>query len=111
MLSGAAAAAFGLSLVATVAQAAPEAKKNRCWGQVTKQFAALGGEEHQGVGEHASDPPFTPDPGDGHREGVGNVSKTHDELSEGGQGAHAIAVAPSSIQQSLPEECQGTDMP
>lgn len=90
---------------AGVAHAAPEAKLNRCWGQVTKEFAPLG--------EHASAlSPFTPDPGEGGRRGVGNVSKEdHGALSEGGQGMHAIAVAPSSIQASLPEECQGTDMP
>lgn len=93
-----------------VVSAADDATMNRCWGQTTKQFAALGGETHPGLGEHASDPPgFTP--GDGGRRGVGNVSKDHGELSEGGQGMHAIAVAPSSIEASLPEECQGTEMP
>jgi len=70
-----------------VAYAAPEAKKNKCWGQVTKQFAATGT-----IGEHSSDPPGF-EPGEGGREGVGNVSKDeHDPLSEGGQGEHAIVV-------------------
>ena len=94
----------GLSAAGAV-YAAPEAKLNHCWGQVTKQFAPLG--------PHASaHSPFTPDPGEGGRRGVGNVSKEdHGPLSEGGQGQHAIAVAPASIQSSLPEECQGTEMP
>ena len=71
---------------AGAAYAAPEAKLNRCWGQITKQFAPLG--------DHASaHSPFTPDPGEGGRRGVGNVSKEdHGALSEGGQGEHAIAV-------------------
>jgi hypothetical protein len=104
------------SLGATgVVYAADDATLNHCWGQITKEFAALGGEEHPGLGEHASDPPGF-NPGDGGRQGVGNVSKSDPDfggvkLSEGAQGVHAIAVAPSSIQSSLPEECQGTDMP
>lgn len=87
------------------AYAADDATLNRCWGQVTKQFAPLG--------DHASaHSPVTPDPGEGGRRGVGNVSKEdHGALSEGGQGKHAIAVAPASLQESLPEECQGTEMP
>jgi hypothetical protein len=95
--------------------AADDATLNHCWGQVTKQFAALGGPTHPGLGEHASDPPGF-NPGDGGRLGVGNVSKTDPDfdgvkLSEGAQGVHAIEVAPTSIQKSLPEECQGTEMP
>lgn len=95
---------------AGAAYAAPEAKLNHCWGQITKQFQAVG---EPGLGDHASShSPFTPDPGEGGRRGVGNVSKEdHGALSEGGQGTHAIAVAPQSIQESLPEECQSTEMP
>ena len=96
------AAALG---VAGVAYAADDATLNHCWGQVTKEFQAFG---EPGLGEHASAAsPFTPDPGEGGRRGVGNVSKEdHAPLSEGGQGVHAIAVAPADIQESLPEECQ-----
>lgn len=94
---------------AGAADAAPEAKLNKCWGQVTKEFAPLG--------DHASaHSPFTPtptalggedEPAELGRRGVGNVSKEdHGDLSDGGQGMHAIAVAPSSIQESLPAECQ-----
>lgn len=93
-----------------VASAASDATLNKCWGQVTKEFQAFG---EPGMGEHASaHSPFTPDPGEGGRRGVGNVTKEeHGALSEGGQGMHAINVAPSSIQESLPKECQGTEMP
>jgi hypothetical protein len=100
---------LGAGLSATGASyAADDATLNRCWGQITKEFQALG---EPGLGEHASSPPGF-EPGEGGRRGVGNVSKEdHGALSEGGQGLHAIAVAPSSIQSSLPEECQGTDMP
>jgi hypothetical protein len=88
---------LGVSLGATgVAYAADDATLNRCWGQATKQFAPLGA--------HASSQ-------DEPRQGVGNVSKGFGELGDGGQGKHAIAVAPDSIQSSLPAECQGTDMP
>ena len=100
--------------------AADDATLNKCWGQVTKEFQAFG---EPGMGDHASAHSFvTPTPtslgGDDEpplgRRGVGNVSKEdHGALSDGGQGSHAIAVAPSSdeFQASLPEECRGTDMP
>jgi hypothetical protein len=95
--------------------AADDATLNRCWGQVTKEFQAVG---EPGMGDHASaHSPFTPDPGEGGRRGVGNVSKEdHGDplvngLGDGAQGKHAIAVAPASIQESLPAECQGTEMP
>jgi hypothetical protein len=103
--------ALGAGLSATgVVYAADDATLNHCWGQITKEFQASG---EPGLGEHASShSPFTPDPGEGGRRGVGNVSKEdHGDLSEGGQGMHAIAVAPDSIQSDLPEECQGTEMP
>jgi hypothetical protein len=98
--------ALGAGLSATgVVYAADDATLNHCWGQVTKEFQAFG---EPGLGEHASAAsPFTPDPGEGGRRGVGNVSKEdHAPLSAGGQGVHAIAVAPADIQESLPEECQ-----
>jgi hypothetical protein len=99
--------AFGAGLSATgAAYAADDATLNKCWGQTTKEFQAVG---EPGLGEHASNPPGI-DPGEG-REGVGNVSKGFGELGDGAQGKHAIAVAPSSIEESLPEECQGTEMP
>jgi hypothetical protein len=111
MLSATLVLGAGLSAAGT-AYAAPEAKLNHCWGQVTKEFQAVG---EPGMGDHASShSPFTPDPGEGGRRGVGNVSKEdHGDLSDGGQGMHAIAVAPSSdeFQASLPEECRESDMP
>jgi hypothetical protein len=111
MLSATLVLGAGLSAAGT-AYAAPEAKLNHCWGQVTKEFQAFG---EPGLGEHANAAsPFTPDPGEGGRRGVGNVSKEeHGDLSDGGQGMHAIAVAPSSdeFQESLPEECRESEMP
>jgi hypothetical protein len=102
---------LGAGLSATgAAYAADDATFNQCWGQTTKEFAALGGPTHPGLGEHASDPPgFTP--GEGGRLGVGNVSKTDPrfggELSEGAQGDHAVFVG---AQMELPE-CEGPDVP
>ena len=97
------------------AYAADDATLNHCWGQITKEFQAFG---EPGMGDHASaHSNFTPDPGEGGRRGVGNVSKEdHGDpevngLGDGAQGAHAIDVAPSSIQDSLPEECQETEVP
>lgn len=113
---------LGAALSATgAANAAPEAKLNKCWGQITKQFAPLG--THASA--HAGNTP-TPEalggddePSELGRRGVGNVSKEdHGDplvngLGDGAQGKHAIAVAPSSpdFQESLPEECRGTEMP
>jgi hypothetical protein len=106
MLFATVALSAGLSGTGVV-YAADNATLNHCWGQITKEFQAFG---EPGLGEHASShSPFTPDPGEGGRRGVGNVSKEdHGALSDGGQGLHAIAVAPSSdeFQSSLPEECQ-----
>jgi hypothetical protein len=86
MLSTSFVIAFGLGTM-SVAHAAPEATENRCWGDITSQFAQTGT-----FGQHASDPPgFTP--GEGGRRGVGNVSKEDfGPLSEGGQGEHAEEV-------------------
>ena len=109
---------LGVGLGATgVAYAADDATLNHCWGQITKEFQAFG---EPGMGDHASaHSPFTPDPGEGGRRGVGNVSKEEhgdplvNGLGDGAQGKHAIAVAPSSdeFQASLPEECQESEMP
>ena len=96
--------AFCGSLGATgVVYAADDATLNRCWGQTTKQFAQA--EDSQpGIGEHASSPPGV-EPGEGRR-GVGNVSKDHAPLNEGGQGLHAIAVG-----EPLGLECEGKELP
>jgi hypothetical protein len=115
MLFATVALSAGLSGTGVV-HAADDATLNHCWGQVTKEFQAVG---DPGLGDHASShSPFTPDPGEGGRRGVGNVSKEDfgGDLTgangDGAQGEHAIAVAPSGeFQSSLPEECQGTDMP
>jgi hypothetical protein len=90
-----------------VVYAADDATLNRCWGQITQQFAAL--EDGQpGIGDHASDPPGF-EPGEGGREGVGNVSKQDfGPLSEGGQGEHAIAVGDDT---TLNLECEGAPVP
>lgn len=73
------------------------AQLNQFWGDIASQLGSLGV-----MGEHSSSHGvFTPDPGDGGRQGVGNVSKTDlrflnpDELGEnnlanGGQGLHAV---------------------
>lgn len=81
--------AAALSLAAAAALAAPEAKLNRCWGELAAHMG-----QHGIMGKHSSAHGFfTPDPGEGGRRGVGNVSKEdHGPLSEGGQGLHAIEV-------------------
>lgn len=99
--------ALGLGTLAA-AHAAPEANTNQCWGDVTTQFAQDGT-----LGEHASSPPgFVP--GEGGRQGVGNVSKdnhapagtepgTGGALAGGAQGEHAIAVG-----ERMGFTCDGT---
>ena len=88
-----------------VVYAADDATLNRCWGQTTKEFAQAD-DGQPGIGEHSSSPPGV-EPGEGRR-GVGNVSKEdHGPLSEGGQGAHAIAVGG---QMGL-DECEAKDLP
>jgi hypothetical protein len=98
--------AVGAALSATgVVYAADDATLNQCWGETTKQFAQVD-DGQPGLGEHSSSPPgFTP--GEGGRQGVGNVSKGHGDLSAGGQGMHANAVGP---QMGL-ESCDGPDVP
>ncbi len=54
-----------------VAYAAEDAKMNKCWGQITKQFAATMATASAST---LRDPPGF-EPGEGGREGVGNVSK------------------------------------
>lgn len=82
-------AAAALSLTATAAFAGPEANINRCWGELAAHMGQNGI-----MGKHSSSHGFfTPDPGEGGRRGVGNVSKEeHGPLPEGGQGHHAIEV-------------------
>lgn len=82
-------AAAALSFTATAAFAGPGAKINRCWGELAAHMGQNGI-----MGKHSSSHGFfTPDPGEGGRRGVGNVSKEdHGPLSEGGQGQHAIEV-------------------
>jgi hypothetical protein len=104
--------ALGAGLSATgVVYAADDATLNQCWGELTKQFQAFG---KPGLGEHANaDSGFTPDPGDGGRRGVGNVSKEDFDdiglgdidLSDGAQGVHA-----NEVGMGLPE-CDGPPVP
>jgi hypothetical protein len=108
MLSSTLVLGAGLS-AAGAAYAADDATFNQCWGETTQQFAQVD-DGQPGLGEHSSDPPgFTP--GEGGREGVGNVSEDDprfgEELSEGGQGAHANFVG---AQMGL-EPCDGPDVP
>lgn len=72
----------------TPAAAMPGATNNSCWGQSVKAFADV---DPGIIGRHSrASSDVTADPGDGGREGVGNVSKaTGTSLSEGGQGEHA----------------------
>lgn len=107
--------ALGAGLSATgVVDAADDATLNQCWGETTKQFAQFP-DSQPGIGEHSSNPPQTPDPGDGGRRGVGNVSKEDFDdtdrgdidLSDGAQGVHAIEVG---TQMGL-EACDGPDVP
>lgn len=73
----------------SVAEADSPANNNVCWGKGASHLAKSGI-----MGEHTSaHGTFTPDPGDGGRRGVGNVSKEeHGDLSQGGQGRHAVNV-------------------
>jgi hypothetical protein len=102
---------LGAGLSATgVGYAADDATMNQCWGETTQQFAQVD-DGQAGLGEHSSDPPgFTP--GEGGRDGVGNVSEDDPDfggldLSEGAQGAHANFVG---AQMGL-EPCDGPPVP
>jgi hypothetical protein len=90
---------IGLGLGATGLAHAQDnpATQNRCWGFVASEFARA---EPGAMGKHSSSHGFfTPDPGEGGRRGVGNVSKedhttpelvgTGQALAEGAQGQHA----------------------
>ena len=81
--------AFGLG--SAYADPTNPATGNRDWGQTTNQMSRLN-DGKPGIGEHASRPHGF-EPGEGGREGVGNVTKDQDgPLSEGGQGEHARRV-------------------
>jgi len=75
------------ALVAVPAAAQDDATLNHCWGDIAADVGRAGL-----MGEHSNAAsPFTPDPGEGGRRGVGNVSKEDfGDLSAGGQGQHAI---------------------
>lgn len=80
-----------------------DATLNHCWGQLASHLGKNGI-----MGLHSSaHGAFTPNPGDGGRKGVGNVSKEeHGDLSAGGQGIHAISVGSllgASFTAGLPE--------
>ena len=91
--------ALGLGTMAAAHAAPDDATLNQCWGEVTSQFVPLG--DHASSPPGDSEPPFDNDGEEG-RSGVGNVSKDHGDLSAGGQGIHANAVAPADI-----PECDG----
>ena len=81
--------AFGLG--SAHADPTNPATGNRDWGQVTKEFTRVD-DGQPGIGDHSRDPPGF-EPGEGGREGVGNVTKDVDgPLSGGGQGEHATRV-------------------
>jgi len=74
---------------------AAEASTNQCWGDIASQLAQRGQ-----MGQHSSSHSvFTPNPGEGGREGVGNQSRLlaeqgrieTGEPGQGGNGLHAIA--------------------
>jgi hypothetical protein len=114
------------TLLAAPVLASPQATLNECWGDVLSQFAQT---QPGAVGQHSSaDGTFTPNPGDGGRTGVGNVSKNNhttedlegsgQALANGAQGQHAIDVGSLFGAPFLPEgsieaetdpiECDGT---
>lgn len=100
----------GLSTTEPV-YAADDAVMNECWGEITQQFAQVD-DGQPGLGEHASRPPgFVP--GQGGRDGVGNVSEDDPrfgglDLSEGAQGAHANFVG---VTQMGLDPCDGPPVP
>jgi hypothetical protein len=78
------------------AQDSGTATHNHCWGDISSDFAQLGL-----MGKH-SRRNSTMRPEAQPRLGVGNVSKEHAPLSEGGQGDHAVEVG-----GQIPEEFGG----
>lgn len=94
------------------------AQLNRFWGDIASQLGALGV-----MGEHSSaHGVFTPDPGDGGRQGVGNLSKTDlrflnpdeidpvNNLAVGGQGLHAVFQAARLGAAGLPPDAIETSI-
>lgn len=87
------------------------ANLNQFWGDIASQVAQSGI-----MGEHSSSHgAFTPDPGEGGRQGVGNVTKdnpnflpdgaeagTGDVLANGGQGFHGVFQAARLGDPNLP---------
>jgi hypothetical protein len=88
--------AFQTNLGTVEVTASNPAQLNQLWGGTSSQLGQTGI-----MGEHSSSHGvFTPDPGDGGRDGVGNVTKDNEDfqnpegdgnnLSQGGQGLHAL---------------------
>lgn len=83
--------------VSSLAEADSPANNNVCWGKAASYLGSNGI-----MGQHTSAHGFfTPNPGDGGRRGVGNVSKEDHSLdptapggglSQGAQGQHAVNV-------------------
>ena len=89
-----------LTLPASAAMAQDDATLNACWGSIASQVARSGI-----MGKHSSSSgTFTPDPGEGGRTGVGNVSKGFGDLSAGSQGTHAIVNGGRLGADSLPDD-------
>ena len=94
------AAASVMTILAVPAYAQDDATLNHCWGDIASQVGQSGI-----MGEHSSAAgTFTPDPGDGGRTGVGNVSKNFGDLSAGSQGTHAIVNGGRIGADSLPDD-------
>lgn len=91
---------IGGLFMATPAFAQDDATLNRCWGDIASQVAESGI-----MGAHSSSSgTFTADPGEGGRTGVGNVSKTFGDLSDGSQGTHAIVNGARLGAETLPDD-------
>ena len=89
-----------LVLGSSAALAQDDATLNACWGDIASQVARSGI-----MGQHSSSHGlFTPDPGEGGRTGVGNVSKNFGDLSSGAQGTHAIVNGGRLGADSLPPD-------
>lgn len=100
--------ALGNGTVAEISYTNP-AQLNQMWGSIASQMGGSGI-----MGEHSSSHgTFTPDPGDGGRQGVGNLSKDDvrfdnpltdggPNVSDGGQGLHAVFQASRLGDPNLP---------
>jgi hypothetical protein len=100
------------------------AQLNQMWGSIASQVGQSGI-----MGEHSSSHGFfTPDPGEGGRQGVGNLSKTDEDflnpdptldgnpLSEGSQGLHGLFQGvrlgdPTLVPPDIVEETVGPFLP